>query len=452
MHKEFAPNDLIRYHRQQRIYSVMARLYMAFSTQVIQSKRLLTTIFPLFIWGMSSLFVSFQMLLQTSPSVMIPDLEQAFSIDVFGVSLLSSSFFYTYVLLQIPAGMLIDRVQPRYCLTFCLIGIAAVSVLFANAHSLEMARASRIMQGAFSAPSVVPALYLAAMWFPTKWFGLLAGLTEMIGMMGSAVGQAVLAPCAGYLGWRSTVLVCAFIGLVMAALTWTIVRNKPADETTVEKVHAQRGSVFRDLLTVISFPQAWINGLFCGLLFSISAAFGAFWCIPYLMKVYGISLNIAAAASSMALFGVAFGAPALGWLSDRLGLRRLPMIISTMIVLILMLVILYVPAIHLPVMFFLLFALGFFSSAYALPFAVMRDIMPSHVRGTAMGYTNMMCILIGSPILQPFIGWVLNLQLKHTTDQIMAYKHALVVLPICLGLGLVLAFFVKETYCGSCSS
>jgi MFS family permease len=410
-------------------------------------------LFPWMVWGVSALFVSFQMLLQTSPSVMIANLEQAFSINAFGVSLLSSSFFYSYVLLQIPAGMLIDRIQPRYCLTVCLIGIALMTLMFATTESLTVARTGRMLQGAFSAPSVVPALFLAAIWFPSQRFALLAGLTEMIGMLGSAVGQAVLAPSCGYFGWRETMIGCALVGFILAGITWFVVRNKAPDGTD-ETTHAtetpapHQTHIFRNLLTVISYPQAWINGLFSGLLFAVAAAFASFWCIPFLIQAYGVTLNVAASASAMALVGVALGAPSIGWLSDRFGVRRLPMIISTMIVLVLMLIVLYVPAIPLVTMFGLLFALGFFSSAYVLPFAVMRDIMPAHVRGTAMGYTNMMSIMIGAPIIQPFIGWMLNSELSHTTNQAAAYQHALVVLPVCLALGCVLAFFVKETYCG----
>ena len=44
---------------------------------------------------------------------MIPCLEQAFNINALDVSLLSSSFFYTYLLLQIPAGILVDWLGPR---------------------------------------------------------------------------------------------------------------------------------------------------------------------------------------------------------------------------------------------------------------------------------------------------------------------------------------------------
>jgi MFS family permease len=403
---------------------------------------------PWLVWGMSSLFVTFQMLLQTSPSVMIGDLQQAFSLDTFGVSLLASSFFYTYVFFQIPAGMVIDRIQPRYCVTLCLLGVAVTTLVFANSHSLEMARASRIFQGAFSAFSVVPALYLAAIWFPSRQFALLAGLTEMIGMSGSAIGQAMLAPISGHFGWRGALIGCAMVGFLMTIVTWFIVRNPAALDESEHPPAPHKTHVFRDLLTVISYPQAWINGFFGGLMFAISGAFFSFWCIPFLINVYGVSLNMAAATSSMGLFGVAFGAPVIGWLSDRFGLRRLPMILSTVVVMLLMLVVLYVPNINIVLMFILFFMLGFSSAGYVLSYAVMRDIVPSHVRGTAMGYTNMMCILVGAPVLQPLIGWLLKDDLVHYADKARAYQHALSVLPVCVGVGLVLTLLVRETYCG----
>jgi MFS family permease len=415
----------------------------------IRSNRL-SKILPWLVWGMSSLFVTYQMLLQTAPSVMITDFEQAFAINAFGVSLLASSFYYPYVLLQIPSGMLIDRVQPRYCLTACLIAISLVTVVLASAHTLNVARAGRILQGVFSAPSVIPALYLAAIWFPSRRFALVAGLTEMIGMSGSAIGQIMLAPACGVFGWRASLIGCATVGLVFAGLTWFIIREKNPDENdeSIAEVSAHKTHVFHNLLVVISYPQAWISGFFAGLLFSISGAFGAFWCIPYLIHTYGLSLNVAAAASSMTLFGSALGAPAIGWVSDKLGLRRLPLILSTVLVLALMLIVLYLPITNLPLLFILLFALGFFSSAYVIPYAVVRDIVPSNVRGTAMGYTNMMCILIGAPVLQPLIGWMLNADLNKNIIDSVAYQHALVLLPISLLIGLMLAFCVKETYCG----
>src|SRR5260221_14098665 len=87
-------------------------------------------------WFVASLAGLYQFLLQTSPSGMIPELETAFHLNAFGVSVLASSFFYTYLLCQIPAGILIDYLRPRRTLFFCLWCIAGICVLLATATPL----------------------------------------------------------------------------------------------------------------------------------------------------------------------------------------------------------------------------------------------------------------------------------------------------------------------------
>lgn len=405
-------------------------------------------LFSWLVWGIGGFFVFFQFLLQTSPSVMIPSLERAFQINELGVSLLSSSFFYTYLILQIPAGMLIDRLRPRRTLTLCLLFIALLTFVFSHAHFLFVAEVSRILMGVFCAPAVVATLYLAAHWFPAQRFALLAGMTEMMGMLGGIAGEAILAQGVNTVGWRTTISLCSIIALIAAFLTWVIVQDRDSPEdSTPHHSHA-----LKDLFKIIKLPQAWINGLYCGFTFSIVAAFAGFWCVPYLTQIYTISLGEAADASSMIFLGAALGAPLLGWISDRLGVRRAPMILCAVISLILMMRILYFTVPSLSTMFLLLFFLGFFCGIYALPFAVVRDLTDPNIRGTAMGFVNMMAILVGSALLQPMIGWLLTREMSYGIHNLHAYQEALKLLPICLSLSVVLAFFVRETYCGNGSS
>lgn len=407
---------------------------------------MLKKILPWFGWGLSSLFVLFQFLLQTSTSVMIHDLEKAFSIDVLGVSLLASSFFYTYLVLQIPAGMIVDRFGVRMTLTAGLLLAAVACFIFAQTHFLSLAVASRIILGIASAPGVVSALYLAARCFPARYFALIAGLMECLGMLGGVAGESLMARFIGAFGWRDTLLGCAWIALLMGILTWIIVRDRFDILIETNEESNQKNS-WKNLLSVLRLPQAWINGFFAGTIFAILAAFAGFWCVPYLMNRYGVTLSSAADASAITFLGAAFGAPLLGWLSDHLEQRKSLMIFVTAISLLLTSIILYVPTIPFSYMYFLLFALGVCSGVYVLPFAVMRDITPHHVRATAMGYTNMMCIVIGAPFLQPFIGWILSQKLQVGISHVVfsQYQCALVVLPMSLFVALILAFFVRET-------
>ncbi len=63
---------------------------------------------PWIVWGLGSILGLFTFLLQGSPSVMIPQLMQTYEINVIQIGVLTSSFFYTYIVMQVPAGMLVD--------------------------------------------------------------------------------------------------------------------------------------------------------------------------------------------------------------------------------------------------------------------------------------------------------------------------------------------------------
>jgi MFS family permease len=159
------------------------------------------------------------------------------------------------------------------------------------------------------------------------------------------------------------------------------------------------------------------------------------------MQRYRIDVSQAADMSSMIYVGIAIGAPFIGWLSDRIQTYRPLMIVGTLVTLLLSIFIIYVSFVSIGWMFVLLLLLGAFSGVYVLPFAIIRTITPVHMRGTAMGYTNMMCILIGAPLLQPLIGWLLHL---HARTSLHAYHEALLVIPVSLVIALGLAVWVRE--------
>lgn len=404
---------------------------------------LLKTLLPGMVLGIAGLFVAFQFLLQTSVSVMIPDLQQSFHIDMLDVSLLSSSFFYTYLALQIPSGILVDRYGARKTLFICLLGAAFSCALFSVSHVLSVAELSRVLLGVFSAPAVVATLYLAARWFPVRYFALLAGLSEMLGMFGGAAGQALLARSVSLWGWRETLFFCGILAFVMAWCAWFIVREHPPEKTLESVHHKVREPILKSIWYIISLPQAWVYGLFAGLLFGVAAAFAGFWCVPFLMHCYPISVSLAADMSAMVFVGMAIGAPLLGEISARWEQRRWLMAITTILMTAILLAVIYLPFLPLPLMFLLLFSLGFFCSIYVLPFAMMRDFVSPSIQSTAMGYINMMSIVLGAPLLQPFIAWVLrqHTQLPYTVRD---YQFALTLLPISLVFALLLICFMQD--------
>ena len=422
---------------------------MNHSTTEMSKKRFLG-LEPWVIWLIAGLFTLFQFMLQTSTSVMIPSFMHSFHIDALQVGLLSSSFLYAYVLLQVPGGILIDRFGARLILMISGVGAGFACFLFAFTQHLHMAEAGRMLIGAFCAPSFAATLYLASNWFPVTRFALLVGLTEMIAIIGGIAGEANLAVWVEHFGWRETLVGLGIVALILAALAFFMIRDRPAVGEMLVRADEPLASesLFGRLYAVMSIPQVWVNGLFAACLFTMVTAFAGLWMVPFIQILFQSSLVKAAFASSMIFVGVAVGSPIIGWLANKRARRRTLMFYSTLLSLLLLIIIIYIPWIPMWLMWVLLFAFGFTSCVYLIPFSIVRDITPPNTRGTAMGFTNFLCIILGAPILQPLIGYLLELNKSgRITDgsfSVADYRIAFSVLPIILIAALGIIPFVKK--------
>lgn len=400
------------------------------------------------IWAIAALFVLYQFLLQASSGIMVPELMQAFSIDAVQVGILSSAYYYTYVFLQMPAGMLVDRFGGRYLLTAAAICLSLGCIWFVLSSHFYGAIVSRMFMGIVASPGIVATLFLAKRWFAPHQFALFAGLTEMFGMFGAGIGE----PALSYLvespmGWKGTVAVCAVFGVILTLFIFLIVRDQPKNPICLptETVTQEKFSlVFHK---IIFSKVTWILGIYSGLMFTIVATFAALWAVPFLRELYHTNLTIAASLTSMIFIGAGIGAPLLGWFSDYIKQRKPLMVIGSIFTIAIMLIILSVPNIPITAMFLLLFLAGFASSVYMIPFAVMSDITPTSRHAAAMGFINMMCIIIGAPLLQPVIGALLKyLHPANINYSANDYRTALMLLPLGLVIALLLTIRLKETH------
>ena len=190
--------------------------------------------------------------------------------------------------------------------------------------------------------------------------------------------------------------------------------------------------------------QVWYCGLVLGMLFALMAAFAGLWAVESIQNLYRVGFNEAAFLSSMIFLGAMFGAPILGALSGHIPRKRL-LWLGVWADLCLILILVYWPHWSLSALLGLLFFLGFAAGVYVIPFALIRDRTPVKCRGMTMGFANMMCILIGSPLLQPLIGGVLDYADRGGVSPVIRYQWALSVLPLTLIIAMVLLPFIKDS-------
>ena len=368
------------------------------------------------------------------------------------VGVMSASFFYPYLLLQIPAGIVVDRLGVRRPLIFSIILCTLATLIFAVSQSALVAEAARLMMGMGSAPAVVCAMCLGSRWFPKPLFPMLAGMVEMLGMIGGAFGEYGISLLINIFTWRGALIFCvgAAILLIIAIIRYVV--DWPNEEKRRQYYQEQKRAApsenfFEACREIVCLSQVWIACLYGGLMFSIIAAFSGLWAVPFLEEAYGMTTPVAAGASAMMLIGSGLGAPVMGWLSCRVGSYRRIMIVMSLLAMLCFGLILWVH-IPYPLLCFLMLLLGLSAGAYALCFSVVKHVTCASMHGMALGFTNMMAICLGAPVLQPLIGWLLEEnqgQIAHLSVQ--DYWHAFRPLWICLLIALVLATLIRERPC-----
>ncbi len=407
-------------------------------------------IYPWTIWILGTMFYAYEFFLRVSPSVMVPDWMQAFRVDAASLAVMAAFYYYAYSFMQIPAGVMVDRFGPRRMLTLGVGLVVAGTFVLATAHNTEVGSIARLLQGIGSAFAFVGSLKLITTWFPPRRFAMLAGMANFLGYMGAAAGGAPFGFFVERVGWRHSLYIAFICGAILLVLIWFVVRDRPKNAPRVAR---EKLSVLRGLKSVIKRPQSWYNGLFAGLMVGPTSTFAALWGVPYLVHVDHISSEAAAGAVSMIFVGVAVGSPLFGILSDKIGLRRMPLIFAALGALLLTLVILYVPGLTIPIIYILCFMFGFMQSSHVLNFAIAHEINRPAASGAAIGMTNM-ATMLGGAIFQPFVGVMLD---WHWHGQRLAgvaqysisdYHFSFLLLPVSQGIALLLAIFaIRETYC-----
>ena len=396
-----------------------------------------------FAFLLASLFFAYAFALRVSPSIMVDELMRDFAVGAAVLGNLSAFYFYAYAGLQIPVGLMLDRLGPR-----CLVSAAAASVglgclLFAASDAIGWGYTGRLVIGAGCAFSWAGTLAIVNQWFPTR-FALLAGVSQMIAMGGAVLGQAPLAVAVESIGWRSTMTGLAVVGVVLAVLIFLVVRDRPAAKQ--EEVSAAEGS-----RGVLLNPQTWLAAGFSLSMTGPLLAFGGLWGVPFLSTAYGLERTEAAGIASLVFVGNGVGAVALGWWSDRIQRRRLPMVFGALLTITAQGVLIYVPGLSPWLLGLLALLIGIGGSSLVIAFACGREHNVAAKVGLTIGVINTATVGSGA-LFQPVIGALLDMRWSgamlngvpvYDAD---VYRFALGVLPLTSALGLGLVAVIRETY------
>ncbi len=406
------------------------------------------------IWSLAGFFYLYQFVLRSSPGVMTDDLMRDFSVEACALGILTSFYLISYTALQIPVGLGMDKFGPsrllRYAVPLCVFG----TFIFAISESFFIACIGRLLIGAGATCAFIGSLKLATLWFHAEKLALVVGFTLLAGKIGASLGQKPLGHLIEWMGWRGALLyVIVPFGLLLTSMIWLFVKDTPPEGPLVKtdpKETTLKGLLIQ-LKDIIINYQIWALGFYGALMYAPILVFVELWGIPFLMKLYNIDNTTAGSITTMFFFGAGIGSPLVAHISDYFEDRKKTMAIGAILAIVCNCIIIYVPNIPMSAMYGLLFASGFVFSAQPLIFASVCQITPHSSNGTAISFTNMIVMMLGI-VLQPQVGkfleWAWSGEVLNGVPQygIADYRFALISIPLCLIIALLLMPFIPETF------
>jgi MFS family permease len=269
---------------------------------------------------------------QSKVPPLMPVIMDAFHLSLSQAGWLMSVFALTGVLLSLPTGVFLQKYGPKRLGMIALACLASGATLGALSTSAGLLMVSRVIEGIGMGLIAVVAPAVIAMWFPPEKQGIPMGIWATWVPIGS-LSVYVLAPAmANALGWQSVWWLGAGFSLLILGLYAFFMRLPPyLDTTPPQNAGSPILSELALSLKALNNRSIWLLGLTFGCLNVTSMALGTYF-PTFLAEVRGYTLTQAAYISSIGTAVVLVSAPLAGWLSDRIGSRRLVLSIPFLLI------------------------------------------------------------------------------------------------------------------------
>jgi sugar phosphate permease len=411
------------------------------------------------IWGLGALLYLIGFYQRVAPGVMTVELMTDFRLNATSMGNLSAFYFYSYVAMQIPTGLLADHWGPRRLLALGATVAGFGTLLFALAPDAWWANTGRLMIGGSVAVAFVGMLKLASHWLPPKQYAVASGMALFCGIIGAVFAGVPLGLFVDSYGWRPVMIASATATFSVAVGIWMVVRDDPKEKgyASYAAYHRDDETRVRDgalagIRAVFRYRNTWLLYLVPGAVVGSVLTFAGLWGVPFLTTHYGMDKTEAAALCSALLIAWAVGGPIFGWLSDHLGRRKPLYALGCLVILAGWGMLILVQGLPVGILVTLLIVVGFFSGNMIIGFAFAKESAPVHLTGTASGVVNM-GVMMGPMLLQPAVGWMLDRSWDGDTSagvriySLEAYQSGFGLMLAWLALAMILILFTRETHC-----
>ncbi|MBL3664972.1 MFS transporter [Streptomyces sp. M2CJ-2] len=344
------------------------------------------------VWGVGVAVYFVAVIFRTSLGVAGLDAADRFDVNASALSTFSILQLLVYAGMQIPVGLLVDRLGTKKVLGIGAVLFTVGQVGFALSPTYGMALASRALLGCGDAMTFISVLRLGSRWFPARRGPLVAQFAALAGMAGNLVSTLVLARLLHGIGWTAAFAGSALAGVVVLVLLVLFLKDHPEGHEPEPAPHQGAAYVRRQIAASWREPGTrlgmWVHfsTQFPGMVFLL------LWGMPFLVEAQGLSRATAGELLTLVVLSNMVLGVVYGQVIARNHGARLPLVLITVgATALLWAAVLFHPAETAPMWLLVVLCtgLGACGPASMVGFDFSRPVNPPERQGTAAGITNM---------------------------------------------------------------
>lgn len=340
------------------------------------------------VWGVGVLAYAVAVFQRSSLGVAAPYATARFHI---GASVLSSFAvlqLLMYAAMQVPVGVLVDRIGSRRMVALGAVVMAGGQVLMGLTTVAPGAVVARMLVGTGDAMTFVSVLRLLPSWFPARRVPILTQVTGLLGQLGQVVSTIPLVLVLSAYGWSAAYLGAAALGVLVGVAVLVWVRDSPVGTRATPPVGWREA--MEQLRRSVAEPGTRL-GLWSHFSSQFSQmVFALIWGFPFLTIGLGYSATVAGSLLTLMVLAGLVVAPVLGQLTATYPYRRSNLVLGVLVatVLVWTVVLLWPGPAPLPLVVVLMLVLSANGPASAVGFDFARSFNPSPRLGMASGIVN----------------------------------------------------------------
>lgn len=374
------------------------------------------------VWIVASIFYAYQYILRVMPNIMLSDIMQQFNIDAATFGQFSGVYYIGYSLIHLPIGIMLDRYGPRKVMTGCILLTVLGTLPLAFASHWSYPILGRIVVGIGSSAAILGVFKIVRMTFDEKRFTRMLSFSVTIGLIGAIYGGGPVSYMRDMLGSQVVIQIFAYMGLVLACLTYWIVPDMKIPSET---------PVLSDIKKVIGNPKVIWTCIFAGLMVGPLEGFADVWGTAFLKQVYHYDRTLAASLPSMIFIGMCFGGPILSFVADKTK-SYLGTIIGAGLGMIASFALLLMTDLSPSLTSLSFIFVGVCSAYQILTIFKVSTYVPEHVAGLATAIANMIIMIFGYAF-HTTMGGVINA--LGGPEVSYALKYGIAIVPGALAVG-----------------